>query len=355
MNIYQLSDLYSKSNPGEQESPVLNLYFNKGMLAKCFGYDEPIVRPPFKVFIPKKKGVLLRFPDLTGVRMPRNTITTALRLEKMLLALFTSTNFGNIKDPKNIQRGRYLIDFYQLNVTLLEFAFDYILEHKNPRISKSWLEPIQERMLKKEEPTSKIKTKGKQKFDPHKYDDEDATYLEDDPQPIEVAVRSSFVQDLKRAEERLKTLAMKKPSAWVSSNFGIYSVDNSGYVSQKGTAVTTAGGGYYNPHFVVDPFDKVESDISKAYPVYVESPKPKNIRGGGINATWPLQHDTRHLGNAREVNQLRTMSPNRITDKMPNNTVLEVDGNEYFKDKAGFLRRRPVVPPQPASIKQEGF
>ena len=147
MNSAQYENLYYKSNTSIA-TEVLRIFFSDRDLPAAYSGDLKS-RLPFKVHIKDQYG---GYPRITGIGLGEVSITTAKRLESTILSLFTSTNYNNIKDIKNIKRGRYIINFETLNLVILQAAFEYILKHKNPRISKSWLAPIQERIIKGYEP-----------------------------------------------------------------------------------------------------------------------------------------------------------------------------------------------------------
>lgn len=128
-------------------TPVLKIYFNGDPYVVL---EKENCRPPFFIqgmpFSDILKGIY--FAD-------KACFTSPQRIEKLILSLVTSTNFKNIKDIEVIRRGRYIVKPLEFGHELCKKLFDFILNSKSKRISRSWLIFLQSQIVE-----GKIKKKN---------------------------------------------------------------------------------------------------------------------------------------------------------------------------------------------------
>lgn len=129
-----------RTNPGV--SPVLGLRFYYDTIHDFFA--RKIL--PFGYRAPN--GNNYRFSNI--IFKDELTVVSHLRVEKLLLSQITSVNFETIPDLSKVDMNRYTVDFTEFPKPFLERMFKFLIECKKPRITRSWLVPLQDLILKKE-------------------------------------------------------------------------------------------------------------------------------------------------------------------------------------------------------------
>ncbi len=136
MTTDKLYNYYRKlRNSRIGDSPILKIHLGQDIS----GYD------PFPFFIRTPDGRSVRLVGVEFTSEP--TGTTPRRIESILLSLVTSTDYATHQNIECIVRGRYTINFNGLPTQLINDLFNYVVFSKKPRISKSWLVPLQDRLI----------------------------------------------------------------------------------------------------------------------------------------------------------------------------------------------------------------